>query len=512
MKAKQVFRVAAPVLAISALPLVVGIAAAWMVLSQQRHATKALAGDILGVEAGSNLSIQALNIRTELNQFINGNGKDPNLLQDALDKRHIVDDWIVEAGKSAERDEEKDLVKKLRDGSESFFSQLGTVLQTRPDERIPKVRDLVTTALNDGLLEPAETFKKINEQDILQSNAENLRMQEQSVFGFLLLGVCGSASGVLAGFGIARGYSRSIVRLSLPIQDAAGKLNEIVGPITFSSQAGVEEIEVVLHKIADQIGAVMKRLEASQRETLRAEQLAAVGQMAAGIAHELRNPLMAMKILVQAAGENSPPVLADRDLAVLEEEITRLERSTETFLDFARPPELERRTFDLRALINQVLDLLSERAQRQGASVRCDSADDRPIPIRADAGQICQVLLNLFLNALDVVPRGGCVWVTVEGPPAGTGINGSGGWLTLRVCDNGPGLPADLGARIFEPFVGTKPSGIGLGLSICRRIVESHGGEIRAANRPEGGAEFTVRLPMTDSAARVAEAVAAGAS
>ena len=117
----------------------------------------------------------------------------------------------------------------------------------------------------------------------------------------------GTVSGLLAGFGIARGYSRSIIRLSVPIQDAAGKLNEIVGPITFSSQAGLEEIEIVLYKIAHQIGEVLERLEASRREALRAEQLAAVGQMAAGIAHELRNPLMAMKILVQAAADESPP-------------------------------------------------------------------------------------------------------------------------------------------------------------------------------------------------------------
>ncbi len=195
-----------------------------------------------------------------------------------------------------------------------------------------------------------------------------------------------------------RGYSRAIIRLSLPIQDAAGKLNEIVGPITFSSRAGLDEIEIVLHKIAEQIGAVLERLEESRREALRAEQLAAVGQMAAGIAHELRNPLMAMKILVQAAAEEMPPVLAGRDLTVLDEEITRLERSTETFLDFARPPEMERRTFDLRNLIAQTLDLVSVRAQRQGVQLRCDPSNDRVLPIQADMGQIRQVLLNLVLN------------------------------------------------------------------------------------------------------------------
>jgi two-component system, NtrC family, sensor histidine kinase HydH len=266
-----------------------------------------------------------------------------------------------------------------------------------------------------------------------------------------------------------------------------------VGPITFSAQAGLEELEIVLHKIADQIGDVVERLQESRREALRAEQLAAVGQMAAGIAHELRNPLMAMKILVQAAAEASPAHLADRDLLVLEEEITRLERSTETFLDFARPPEIERRTFDLRLLIGQVLDLVSARAERQGIRLSCDFPEGQTIPIRADMGQVRQVLLNLVLNALDAVHDGGAVFVEIETATAAG--NGSPGWVTVRVRDTGRGLPSELGSKIFEPFVSTKPTGIGLGLSISKRIVESHGGQIQAVNRPGGGAEFTVRLP-----------------
>jgi two-component system, NtrC family, sensor histidine kinase HydH len=316
------------------------------------------------------------------------------------------------------------------------------------------------------------------------------------LLGLLLLGVCGPVSGLVAGFGIARGYSRSIIRLSLPIQDAAGKLNEIVGPIMFSAQANLEEIEIVLHTIAAQIGNVVERLQESRREALRAEQLAAVGRMAAGIAHELRNPLMAMKILVQAAAERSPAVLEGRDLSVLEEEITRLEHSTDAFLDFARPPQIERRTFDVRTLIAQVMDLLSGQAERKGVRLECNLEQGRGVPVRADMVQIRQVLLNLFINSLEAVPAGGAVWLelAVHKQDATNGANP--GWLMLRVCDNGPGIPADLGPKIFEPFVGTKPSGIGLGLSICKRIVESHDGEIRAENRAEGGAVFTVCLPL----------------
>ena len=197
----------------------------------------------------------------------------------------------------------------MREGSADFFNQLDQIVEAKDslEERKSKINQLIPV-LEDKLLKPAQVYLDTNEEDIENSNAKNLLMGNRVVLGLFLLGICGPVSGLVAGFGIARGFSRSIVRLSLPIQDAAGKLNEIVGPITFSAQAGLEEIEIVLHKIADQIGAVVERLQESRREALRAEQLAAVGQMAAGIAHELRNPLMAMKILVQAAAEARPPI------------------------------------------------------------------------------------------------------------------------------------------------------------------------------------------------------------
>jgi signal transduction histidine kinase len=299
-------------------------------------------------------------------------------------------------------------------------------------------------------------------------------------------------SGLLAGYGISRAVSRSIVRLSVPIRDAAGKLNEIVGPITLSARLGLDELEALLHTIAQRIGAVIARLEQSERDARQAEHLAAVGQMAAGIAHELRNPLMPMKLLVQAAAEREPaPGLDGRDLVVLEQEIGRLEHSIQTFLDFARPPRLDKRAFDLVPALQQVIDLLAARALRQGVRVEC-ALPGGPLTILADVGQVRQVALNLLLNALDATPRGGVVRVEVavgETPPDGP-------FLPLRVSDTGCGLPAGLGPRIFEPFVSTKETGLGLGLSICKRIAEAHGGDIVAANRPGGGAVFTVRLPL----------------
>ncbi|HEV7999781.1 MAG TPA: ATP-binding protein [Planctomycetaceae bacterium] len=498
MKTNLFVRVAGPVIAISVIPLVVGVASAWQVNRSYKQVSNQLSLDVAGLRAGEKLAIGMRDVRTELNQYLRSPGDDQFLVR-ASGARQDMIHWIEEAEKAATTGPEKLDVAQLREGYAAFFGQLDEVLQAKVPfpERKQKINHLVDV-LENKLLTPAQVYLETNEEDIESSNAKNLQVGQRVVLGLLLLGICGPVSGLVAGYGIARGYSRSIIRLSLPIQDAAGKLNEIVGPITFSSRAGLEEIEIVLHKIADQIGAVVERLQESRREALRAEQLAAVGQMAAGIAHELRNPLMAMKILVQAAAEASPPALADRDLLVLEEEITRLERSAETFLDFARPPEIERRTFDLRLLVGQVLDLVASRASRQGIRVSCSAPENQNISVRADMGQVRQVLLNLLLNALDAVPEGGTISVEID--TSASAGNGSPGWVTIRVSDTGRGLPSDLGPKIFEPFVSTKPTGVGLGLSICKRIVESHGGQIAAVNRPAGGAEFTIRLPSIAAA------------
>src|SRR5262249_54467055 len=147
-------------------------------------------------------------------------------------------------------------------------------------------------------------YLDFNEEEIARSNEDNERTADQMVRGLLLLGICWPVAGLLAGYGIARIVSRSILRLSVPVRDAAGKLNEIAGRITLSARWSLEDLEAVLHTIAEQIGAVIGRLQQSQREVLRAEQLAALGQLAAGVAHELRNPLTSMKLLVQAAAEH----------------------------------------------------------------------------------------------------------------------------------------------------------------------------------------------------------------
>jgi signal transduction histidine kinase len=227
--------------------------------------------------------------------------------------------------------------------------------------------------------------------------------------------------------------------------------------------------------------------------------------------------LTAIKMLIESASEGGPSAsLTGRDLIVLRKEVKRLERSIQMFLDFARPPKLEKRSGDVRTAIRETLDLVAAHASRQQVQICCDLTD-RSVTIQADHEQLRQVFLNLVLNAVDALPKGGTITIALApsdasseaggNRPAGDdSLDGSGtgrdeAWITLTVADNGLGVPADLGNRIFDPYVSTKDTGLGLGLAICRRIVEEHGGRITAENVQGGGALFTVRLPVGSTAA-----------
>lgn len=240
-----------------------------------------------------------------------------------------------------------------------------------------------------------------------------------------------------------------------------------------------------LAQLVDQVQRVVDERQQREREVMRADQLAMVGQMAAGVAHELRNPLTSIKMLVQTAQKPGSPGLADDDLAIIEHEILRLEKSLQRFLDFARPPRPERRPLNLAAVVERAVDLIEGRARKQRVLLSFVPPAE-PIFVEADGDQIQQLLLNLMLNSLDVMPEGGDLTVEL----AGTFDNQA----ELRVRDTGPGIPAELLPRLFDPFMSTKETGIGLGLAVSLRIAEGHGGTLSVDNQGGRGACFVLRL------------------
>jgi two-component system sensor histidine kinase HydH len=309
---------------------------------------------------------------------------------------------------------------------------------------------------------------------------------------------------LLLGFAMARSLRRSIYQLSVRIRDAAGRLDRELGSLTLEEDSDLSTLHRQMQGLIEKIEQVVGQLQQREGEVLRADQLAAVGQVAAGVAHELRNPLTSVKMLVQTGLEGQPPAgLPAEDLAIMEDEIRRMEQCIQLFLDFARPPRSERRPTNLTEVIRRVVTLIEGRARRQKVDL-CTDCPLEPITRIIDPGHIHQVLLNLLLNSLDALPHGGQIRITVR-PTRSAECQGNRSALPVsrsalevvevRVQDSGPGIAAHIHDRLFEPFVSSKETGLGLGLSICKRLIEAHGGTIHGENSLEGGAVFSFTLP-----------------
>ena len=348
------------------------------------------------------------------------------------------------------------------------------------------------------VLRPCGELRDFNTGQIEISDQENQTILRTFTWGMLAVAVGGPLAGLLLGFAVARSLRRSIYQLSVHIRDAAGRLSREVGSVTLKEDSDLPELQHQMRNIIDEIGRVVDQLEQREREVLRAEQLAAVGQVAAGVAHELRNPLAAIKMFVQAGlDDRSPAGLPPEDLVIVEREIRRIERRLQSFLDFARPPRSERRQADLLEVANRALALLEGRARQQHVTLarefRADSVD-----LLIDPEQIHQVLVNLLLNALDALPQGGKITLTVSVEDRADDRH-----VAVSVRDTGAGLLPHIRARLFEPFVSSKETGVGLGLSLCKRLIEAHGGTIQGSNTREGGAQFVFTLPLEEAHALV---------
>jgi signal transduction histidine kinase len=228
------------------------------------------------------------------------------------------------------------------------------------------------------------------------------------------------------------------------------------------------------------------RLTESQATIVRQEKLASLGALAAGVAHEIRNPLTAIKFRLYSLKKSLPDDMADsEDAVVIGNEINRLERIVQDFLQFARPSEPNLITIPTQRILQEVHDLLKPQLEKASIQLTLETSD--PVWVRADTQQIKQVLINLIQNSADSIGQDGAITLRAH--------NGTGDFAIMEVADNGKGMASEVQERLFDPFFTTKEGGTGLGLPIAARIVEKHGGELRYQTQLNRGTTFAIVLP-----------------
>lgn len=303
-----------------------------------------------------------------------------------------------------------------------------------------------------------------------------------TVVGFAAYGRARAGRALLVGLALA------LVALTLlprgtpfpPLPVATHRAMSLVAALTALALlwAGVSSLTDAYAHAGDALSRAGDELLATAESRQRA-----LDDLGAQVAHEIKNPLTAIKGLTDLLAEQAPDARDARRLAVISDEVARIERILRDYLSFSHPFErVARAPTDLAALLRDLLGLLEVRADRAGITL---SAQGEPLTATLDPRRVKEALLNLVLNALEVTPRGGRVTVAWAR---------DGAAVTLEVCDDGPGMSPEVLARVGDAFFTTRDGGTGLGVRLARRAAEAHGGSLSFDRAPGRGTRATMTL------------------
>lgn len=243
-------------------------------------------------------------------------------------------------------------------------------------------------------------------------------------------------------------------------------------------------------KTASELEETYRKLQDSFEQVRRSDRLAALGELSASMAHEIRNPLGSIRGGIEIIEEEF-----DREnrkyefVQIIKKEMTRLDRIISEFLTYARPRPPHKSRGNINNVIGSVVTLVRKEARHQGVKIDPELSDEAP-EIMMDSEQIKQVLLNIVLNGMQAIEGEGSVSIR-------SGVEGNKLFVSVR--DTGRGLSGEEVDRLFDPFFTTKEKGTGLGLSIAYQIIKAHGGDIEVLQSEDGGSEFIIRLPLNEA-------------
>lgn len=331
------------------------------------------------------------------------------------------------------------------------------------------------------ILKLCRTFSEDQWQAILRTRqTSNTLSQRLRIAAFTTIGLFAAISAVFLVF--------LYQRVLAPIRGLAIETG------SSPRESSRDEVDSLTHSFKDikrDLGETSEELARSRRTLLQAEKMALVGELAAGVAHTIRNPFTSIKMRMFSLGRSFTLNDAQNDdLQVISDEITRIDRTLESFLEFSRPPKLVLKECNISQIIKSVLILLDYRLKSYRVRLHYSPRDDLP-KVKVDNDRIREALVNIIINSCEAMENGGEILIAErrERNPQGGEV------LAVAIKDNGPGIPEENLDKITTPFYTTKEAGTGLGLNIVDRIVQEHDGRFIVSSQRGRGTECTILLP-----------------
>jgi signal transduction histidine kinase len=290
-------------------------------------------------------------------------------------------------------------------------------------------------------------------------------------------------SGIMAGLWMARKIIRPVLTLNQGVQRVGrGELGAVIDVV---GHGEIKELSLAFNEMSAKLKESVDAIKTAQENLVRTEKLYALGEFSAGLAHEIKNPLTSMKMLMQTAKERGAP-LCTTDISIIEGEINRIDRIVKEFLAFARPAKADLVTTDINEIAKEVVIL--SRPKIEQANINIAELYDYGIPkVKAHADGLKQVFLNIVLNAVQAMEEGGTLTISTSSDTDS---------VAACVRDTGRGIPDENLKRIFDPFFTTKEDGTGMGLAIAYSIMREHGGQIEIDSVMNKGTVVSILLPQ----------------
>jgi signal transduction histidine kinase len=483
-------KISAATVGVVALAVLSGIAAllsSWHIAGLLHHT---VTEGLPSVRAAEELEIALLEQRGFVSSYLLDGGA-PSWLEELNRRKSSLEESLALAQKSAHSSKERKSLTRLDAVYREYDAKRNAVVALYAKGNTEEAKTLFlreVSALYDEAYRACEDFIDANQQYVETTTAHTRRRANQVTWA---VAIC---VGLTIGLGAALlwlffdGVLFPLRRMVADARVFAG------GNPAGSAETATDELRTVglyLRALMSDVTDTRSTLEDSRTRLINAEKLASVGKLAASVAHEMRNPLTAVKMWLFSIRKT---IGADAELdgkfEIISEEITRLEDIIRSFLEFSRPPALRRQPQQIALLIDKTLELFGHRLGEKQLRLLRDYADDLP-QVMADPEQFKQVLINLLDNAAEATSEGGEIRVSTS---AASDVDGRA-MVVVRIRDTGPGMPPHVCQRIFEPFFTTKEDGTGLGLCIAAQIMAQHGGRLVLESSTEEGTVFAVWIP-----------------